>query len=217
MEHSERIRGGGKETPKGFLFELTGGNPALDLANTVDNRPTDRRRELLRTYEDLVAWGEQSGSLTSVDAARLRRQARTRPSDAERALIEARAIREAVFATFSKIAEGSRPPRDDLATLNAAIPQALAHLCLAPSETGYAWRWDAEESQLDRVVWPAIRSVGELLTSCELTRVRVCAAETCDWLFLDTSRNRSRRWCDMTVCGNRSKVRNFHTRQKRER
>jgi len=55
----------------------------------------------------------------------------------------------------------------------------------------------------------------DLLTSDRLSAVRECAADDCAWLFLDESRNRSRRWCDMKVCGNRQKARlHYHRSQK---
>ena len=63
-----------------------------------------------------------------------------------------------------------------------------------------------EENALDRMFRPGIRSAADLLTSDRLARIRVGSADTRDWLFLDHSKNRSRRWCDMAVCGNRSKV-----------
>jgi predicted RNA-binding Zn ribbon-like protein len=64
------------------------------------------------------------------------------------------------------------------------------------------------------MLWPVVRSAAELLTSDELGRVRECAADNCAWLFLDRSKNRSRRWCDMAVCGNRDKVRRFRQRSR---
>jgi predicted RNA-binding Zn ribbon-like protein len=53
------------------------------------------------------------------------------------------------------------------------------------------------------------RSAAELLQSEELGRVRRCDGEDCRWLFLDTSRSRNRRWCDMADCGNTAKVRRY--------
>ena len=90
---------------------------------------------------------------------------------------------------------------------------ASARLRLAQDGEEFRWDWDDEEA-LDRMLWPVARSAGELLTSDRLGQVRVCAADDCDWLFLDTSRNGSRRWCDMRVCGNRSKVRRYRAAQR---
>jgi predicted RNA-binding Zn ribbon-like protein len=67
---------------------------------------------------------------------------------------------------------------------------------------------------LDRMLWPLAHSAAELLASSERARVRLCEGEDCGWLFLDTSRNGARHWCDMKDCGNRAKVRRFRERQR---
>jgi predicted RNA-binding Zn ribbon-like protein len=197
----------------GFQFELTGGSPCLDLANTLEGRPQPRPRELIRAYADLLAWGEQAGLLTHAHARRLRGKARERPREAEAARKRALALREALFSIFSAVADGSGPPPRPLASLNLALPEAMSHLRLTPQGRTFAWGW-SKEADWDRPLWPVIRSAGELLTSDARERVRRCAAPDCDWLFLDASRNRSRRWCDMAVCGNRAKARQHYRRQR---
>ncbi len=127
-------------------------------------------------------------------------------------LRRARELREAIFRVFSAIARESSPPTEATRRLNEALPQALARLRLVEDEPGFRWDWE-EDDALDRVLWPVVRSAAELLTSDQLDRVRECAAEDCAWLFIDGSKNRSRRWCDMAVCGNRSKVRRFRERR----
>ncbi len=82
-----------------------------------------------------------------------------------------------------------------------------------PTSAGYAWTWADDPNALDRMLWPLVRSAAELLVTGDLSRVRVCGGERCGWLFVDTSKNRSRRWCDMQDCGNVAKVRRFRTRQ----
>lgn len=69
---------------------------------------------------------------------------------------------------------------------------------------------------LERILWPIAQSAAELLTSSELGTVRLCEAPDCAWLFLDQSCNRSRRWSDMKVCGNRQKARRHYQRTNRE-
>jgi len=64
-------------------------------------------------------------------------------------------------------------------------------------------------SVADPILTPVVRAAVELLTSADIARVRTCADGSCAWLFLDTTRSRTRRWCDMKSCGNRSKVRRF--------
>ncbi len=80
---------------------------------------------------------------------------------------------------------------------------------------GFIWDWqDDPEPALDRVLWPIIRSAAQLLIADELSRLKLCDADDCGWLFVDGSRNRSRRWCDMSDCGNRAKARRYRERQR---
>ena len=120
-------------------------------------------------------------------------------------------MREAIFEVFAARARGAPPPAGALRTLNKELPTALARLRLVAGGGGYRTEWEDKDA-LDRMLWPVVRSVAELLTSDDLDRVRECAADNCAWLFLDRSKNRSRRWCDMAVCGNRAKVRRFRER-----
>ena len=93
------------------------------------------------------------------------------------------------------------------------MTEAMGHLRVGWEEGLFRWSW-AEEEALDCMLWPVVRSAAELLNSDLLSRVRVCPADDCAWLFLDQSRNRSRRWCDMSTCGNRSKARRFREAQR---
>ncbi len=202
--------------PPAYRFELTGGALCLDFANTVDRRPGRAPEDHVQGWDDLVAWAEQSALLSKGEAVRLRGQDRPAPSEAARILEKARTLREALFGIFSAVAAGRAAPGDALAILNGALPEALARLSLAPSGRAFAWRWADKGPAAGRILTPVIDSAAELLTSPDLTRVRECQSDTCAWLFLDTSRNRTRRWCDMTVCGNRAKARRHYERARND-
>jgi predicted RNA-binding Zn ribbon-like protein len=209
------VQRGGRPGPDGYLFEITGGAPCLDLANTVDSRPTPKPRELLQTYEDLVDWGRQAGAIPEDAAPALLKAARHDPRAARSALRRARTIREAIFDLFAALAAGRAAPPPSLRVLNRALEETLRHLRLEPRGGELAWTWDTEGNALDRVLWPAVRSAAELASQDERRRVRECAAESCSWLFLDRSKNGSRRWCDMAVCGNRAKSRRHYAKTRR--
>lgn len=202
------IRGGGVATADGYLFELTGGELCLDFANTVDSRPTEKRRDLLPGYEDLIAWSMQAGILSESESDTLRSAARLNVEAAGATVEGARALREAVFDVFSAVANGTSPSPTALDMLNQFLSAAYERMRLLPDGSSFRLGLELDDT-LDRVLWPVVLSAVELLTSDRLGRVRECAAQECRWLFLDQSRNRSRRWCDMTVCGNRAKVRRF--------
>ena len=212
----EAVRFGGVWTPTGYVFELDGGALCLDLANTLDNRKAPTPRELLAGFKDLVAWGVQAGAVRDATARALLREARAHPRRAARALERARGVREALFAVFSAVAHGRVPPFAAIDRLNDVLPCAFGSRRLNRAAGSPAWAWvEHDPPDLDRVLWPAVVSAADLLTSTELDRVRECAGERCAWLFLDHSKNRSRRWCDMTVCGNRTKARLHYARVKR--
>lgn len=198
------------------MFDLSGGAPCLDFPNTLENRSGERERELLSGYPELVAWARQSGLIDEQDGAALLGEARRRPRLAARVQAKAIELREALFRLFSEVAAGRPPATEDLATLNRSLGRALAHLQVGPGREGMEWSWRMDPADLDRVLWPVARSAAEILTGRERGRVRECASESCRWLFLDRSRNRSRRWCDMQVCGNRQKARRHYARKKRD-
>ncbi len=208
------VKDDGIEIPRGSIFEISAGALCLDLANTVDKRLTAEPTERLGTYADLVSWAEQAGVLRRREARQLLQAAASRPRRARAALARAKSLREALFGIFSAAANGRPAPDQALAILNAALPDALAGLRVVPSRDGFEWFWSVAERGLDRILPPVLDSAAELLTSPDLARVRECGADTCAWLFLDKSRNRSRRWCDMTVCGNRAKARRHYQRRK---
>jgi predicted RNA-binding Zn ribbon-like protein len=211
-----RVRFGGECTPSGYLFELTGGHPCLDLANTRDRRRTATPQELLTSYDDLLAWGRQAGTVTAREVTVLAAHARAQGARATRILAHVRSLREAIFAIFSAVARKAVPPDRCVAALNQALAEVLPARHLRQGGLAWAWAWRAARPpDLGRVIWPALVSAAELLTSEDRLRVRECAGEGCAWLFLDRSRSQTRRWCDMTVCGNRSKVRRHRARRSR--
>ena len=198
-------------TAGGRLFDLTlTGQLSLDLVNTVDWRTSQSPRELLTSYDDLLRWGEHAGALDAREAARLAREAAGRRKEADRVLARAVALRERLFRIFAAAAAGVRADETDLDALNLETSDALSRVRIAAAGEGHAWEWSGEGDDLARVLWPAARAAGELLTSDDLSLLRQCPGEGCGWLFLDTSRNRSRRWCVMEVCGNRAKARRHY-------
>jgi predicted RNA-binding Zn ribbon-like protein len=199
-----RIRFGGKDTPEGFLFELTGGNLALDLANTLVSRRSNQPRELLLRYPDLVNWCCQVGLVDEAEASELLANAAHSPRPAARALRQAIVLRETVNLIFGL----DGPDESSLRKLQDYAEKLSSHRQLVRDGNAITWRW--KRQGLDWMLWPIVHAAAELLTSDARDQVRVCAADTCGWLFIDNSRRRNRRWCDMTVCGNRAKARRHH-------
>jgi predicted RNA-binding Zn ribbon-like protein len=192
------------------VFELTGGVLCLDFVNAVDHRHSLQRFvEHLKSYGGLLSFAAQSGILSKAERTQLEKTASRNLAAAHRTLQEAVKLREGIYRIFAALAAGGQPPADDLRLLNRHAQTALRHMRLQPANGGFGWGWE-QEPALDAPLWRIAKSAGDLLISGEVPAVRECAAETCGWLFLDRSRNRSRRWCDMKICGNRAKARRHY-------
>jgi predicted RNA-binding Zn ribbon-like protein len=126
----------------------------------------------------------------------------------------ARGLGEAVNTIFRARVRGRSIPTRALDVLNGELSLALREARLVVDGGRADWGWTEDAAALDRILWPVARSAADLLVSEDVDRVRACAQDTCDWLFLDLSRNARRRWCDMKTCGNRAKIRRFRERQR---
>lgn len=196
------------------VFALDSGRLCLDFANTVRARPLSDRVENIQKYDDLLEWSRQATILTPGEAAALVQEARRHPRQAAEALAAALALREAIYGLFSALAAGLPAPTQDLRTLNEAIGRAMSRAGVTPTGSRFEWSWPDVPLDLDRVAWWVARSAAELLTSRDLTFVRECAGYDCGRLFMDATKNRSRRWCDMSSCGNRAKGRRHYERKR---
>jgi len=199
-------------------FGLRGGVVCLDFVNTVGWRLADYPSEYLRSYEDLLEWARQAGLLAPEETEGLFRQATLDPEGTRETLPRALVLREAIHRMISRAIAGESQDESDLSALNRELSIALSHLRVMPAGGACGWGWDWSEddgrARLDISLWPVAQSAAELLTSEKLGRVKLCAGEGCGWVFLDESRNGSRRWCDSRDCGNRERVRRHLARKR---
>ncbi|UCH09144.1 MAG: ABATE domain-containing protein [Fidelibacterota bacterium] len=183
----------------------------LDFANTVSNYEADDIGDKLESYADLVSWAQEEKILSAEDGRRLLERAAGKPTEAEAVLADAKRLRKTIYGIFSDIAHDRSPSEKDMATLNAKLNKVLPHQQLVERGGEFVWDWRDRAADLDRPLWPVIRCASNLLTSEELGRVSECNGN-CTWLFIDRSKNASRRWCDMGTCGNRAKSRRHYAR-----
>ncbi len=195
-------------------FKFLAGWLCLDFVNTRNWDSRDPSYERFKAYSDFVWWNHQAGILTDSETQSLVLAGQNRLTEAAAVFERSMILREAVYQIFSAIVSGLTPDKTNLSTLNAALSESLAHLRLVPAGEGFAWAWSGEENKLERVFWPVVRSAAELLTSNKLDILGKCAGDSCGWLFLDLSRNHSRRWCDMKHCGNQAKARRHYRRRR---
>jgi predicted RNA-binding Zn ribbon-like protein len=194
----------------GHAFHLSGGRLALDFANTRSRMSGEH----LPSYRALVAFAVQTGQVDEAVAGQLVGASEAEAAAGAAVLARAHALRAAIFNLAAAAVRSEAGTPSALAAMNAELARSLAHARVRPLADGYAWGWD-EAVALDRPLWAIARDAADLLADRgRLARVRVCAADDCDWLFVDDSTNHSRRWCDMRVCGNRAKARRFHQRRR---
>ncbi|XVV13281.1 CGNR zinc finger domain-containing protein [Actinoplanes sp. CA-131856] len=187
------------------FLEPFGGAVCLDFANTLDGRATAQPREYVGTYAELAGWSEFAGLIDEATGTRLRRH------DAAASLRTALSLREAIFEVFAAIGRGQAPPDGPLDEVRQRYAEAVAAARLTPARLTPApegsFTWDFTGDDPDRAWRPIGVDAVRLLTEGPLDRVKVCGAEAgCIGLFLDTSKNRSRRWCTMDGCGVEAKV-----------
>jgi predicted RNA-binding Zn ribbon-like protein len=194
------------------IFEFVGNWLCLDFTNAMKDATSSHG--LPSDYEELVAWSQQAGILTNEETRRLLDKAAQHPAEASAVFQRAVLLRETLFRIFSTLAKDQPIEEVDLSTLNGMLAETMLHARLVPKGKRCEWNWMTNDDVLDRLLWPVIRSAADLLTSEELGMVKICASESCNWLFLDTSKNQSRRWCDMKSCGNRAKVHRHYERKK---
>jgi predicted RNA-binding Zn ribbon-like protein len=227
MYDSSRDRGSGRPS----LVIVVASDVSLEFANTAEWHAGSDPKERLTSYGKAVEWGRRVGVLSDSQAQSLLARADADPRGQQEALRRIIALREAVYHIFSAVAHRRPPDPADLELLNAEFTTALAHLRLVtvpglepgeesqPEQEGsrqFAWIWTGIEDDLTSLLWPVARAASSLLTSEQSNKVRECAGDPCGWVFLDLSRNASRRWCDMADCGNRAKARRYRERRKEE-
>ncbi len=191
-------------------FQFIGGNLALDFCNTVGGKRGIATREYLAAYFDFAAWCCQAGLINRAQAEACLVNAQRDPRTAQATLARAVELRESMFRIFAAIAIVQPPPAADLTVLNSQLAHSLGRLQLSLPKDGAAlgWQWGGDAGALDYGLGPIAHAAANLLTDPQLVdRLHVCEGDTCGWVFVDSSKNHSRRWCDMRDCGNRAKIR----------
>jgi predicted RNA-binding Zn ribbon-like protein len=201
---------------------MVGGVLCLDFANTTyawrgpaakgGYEPIDDR---LVTYADLLAWSVRVGVLDRATAAALLRSSERQPDRAAAALTRARRLRAATYGIGRSLARSRAPSPTDLEALEREVRRLRRRERLSAGPGGLRWTAATDTSALDSPLDAVIRSADQYFTRGDVSRLRVCPGDPCGWLFADTSRNGSRQWCDMRVCGNLAKVRRFRARRGR--
>jgi predicted RNA-binding Zn ribbon-like protein len=193
---------------------LVGGEICLDFCNTTSGRLSPEPVEHLEAYADVLRWAAHAGVLSRNTADRIARAAGE--AEAARLLRRALGVRETIHGVLAPIATGTRPDPARLRAFNALVARAHAGAELAEGADGrLVWRYPAAESRPDGLLAPLVRSAAVVATERDPARLKMCPGRGCGWLFYDATKNASRVWCEMQVCGNRAKARARYQRLRR--
>ena len=195
-------------------FQFIAGALCLDFANTIHNFRAADKEEDLRAISDLLQWAKEAGLLSSASYERLTARYNHNPREAATALAEGTRIRDLLLSIFAGIANGRSISSLRRSELNSSLARAPGLLRVIKTSDRIEAEWSSAGEGLPQVFFAVLTSAAQLLASDRLGRIRECSAADCTWLFVDESRNRSRRWCDMTSCGNRMKARRHYQRSK---
>jgi predicted RNA-binding Zn ribbon-like protein len=197
------------ESLKG-AYEIESGVACLDFANTLSWRLCEKSHEWLKNYENLLEWAILAGIIKEEETQDEEFQIRGSAGEIKQQLARAIRLREAIYRIFSAISGGRQTKEADLQIINQEVLQACKQLFIAQSGNRYAWQWVNGTALHDRILGTVARSAVDLLTSNDLERVGECQGDGCGWLFIDNSKNHTRRWCSMNDCGNRAKARKHY-------
>ena len=205
-------------------FEFLGEALCLDFLNTLHDAEAEDPEEELSSDADLAAWVTQAGILSvsegdRLQAGALRNYVHLKLLGKKRSslLEDARALREALRQMFRRAARAGKVAPRDVETLNLLLKRFPAAGQIEKSNGDWTMNWESQAGGSEKIFYAIVKSAAELVATGRWRAVRECASDTCSWMFLDTSKNHSRRWCEMARCGNRDKVQRFRARSRRAR
>ncbi len=202
----------------GLNLDLKSGHPALEFTNTVNNHASAYPGETLFEYEHLLSWAKRVGLLHGGQVQMLKQKATNQPNEATAVFTKSLELREVIYRIFVAQTKGKTPADADLALLNSILARLTSGAQVVHRFGEFEWQWNFDENALEALLLMIALSAVDLMTSENYKRVGQCADEQgCGWLFVDTSKNHSRRWCDINDCGNRAKQRRYQQRTRKQK
>jgi len=196
-------------------LQMDGGCLVFNFVNTVNTRKPAPEFDYLDTFEDLLAWSAKAESLGGAKLQALREYAAQKPEAASEELHDMIEAREMLYELFSAIAKGTQPGAAVIDAFNHRLSMAFQKIHVKFGSAGAEIHLGGEGISLDEPLLPVLKSAFDILTRKDLGRIKECPR--CGWLFLDTSKNGKRKWCDMNVCGSREKSLEYYYRKTKAR
>ncbi len=187
---------------------------AIDFANTLSWRGRPKPDEFLPDCGSWIEWSREHGLLTPDQAMRLRSLAAEQPDEATAAFHRAIEFREALYNLLSANCHGNQPPAKDRMLVQDVLNEAMGQLRLAGPHDGWRFELAVGACEWDSPLFGPALSAAQLLTGEYAGKLRSCERDECRWLFLDHTKNHSRKWCDMKTCGNVVKARASYDQKK---
>ncbi len=205
--HSERRPGS---------LSLVAGKLALDFTNTESGRGGVKHLDHLQTAADLIKWASHAKIISARDAVLLQRAVKGQSKLSRHLITRGRSLREIIYRVNSCVIAGRQPADKLLRSLTATHAEMLAVATLTLHADNYMWTWDPKSELTAAILGPITVSALTLLIQSDLSRIKQCSGNHCGWLFFDGTKNKSRQWCDMSVCGNRAKASALRARARHE-
>ncbi len=194
------------------IISLEGNHLALDFINTVDNRGSPKEYDWLTTYGDAIVWAEQLKIIQPKATKKLFEDTHHHKTVIyHHQIIE---TRENLRQIFEAVINDTIPHNQTWKHFNEMLQWSMRNSAVKPNNEGYTWYFPHIEDDPIGFLQPILKDAADLLITGDLSRVKRCADEICGWFFLDLSKNKSRRWCSMKDCGNRTKVKRHYERKK---
>jgi predicted RNA-binding Zn ribbon-like protein len=195
-------------------LNLIADNVCVDFVNTVERGVRYQHQDWLGSYKGFLLWSRKAGVIDSDEFTRLETQSSTNRSKVSRVFEKILRLRALLRGIFAAISSGSEISTTAIKELNEFLTEAHLAQKLEWIDQRAIWRWRSNSVAMERPLWTLVIAAADLLTSENLQRVRRCANPQCSWMFVDTSKNKKRRWCEMDVCGNQAKARGHYARHR---
>ncbi|MBY0613062.1 MAG: CGNR zinc finger domain-containing protein [Beijerinckiaceae bacterium] len=205
-----------KTASRAGSLPLVGSEVAFDFTNTASGRGHTSHQDHLQSAETVIAWAVHAKVIGAVDAEVLRAAVSSDERLAARMLNEALELRDIIHDIGMEFSSGRRARDQQVDALAKVHADCIARARLTNHGGGFIWTWDARSAPVEVILGPITLSALTLLTRSDLSRIKMCQGEHCGWLFFDVTKNKSRRWCEMEVCGNRAKQKRHQSRQRQD-
>ena len=197
-------------------LSLVAGKLALDFTNTESGRGGAEHLDHLQAAGDLVAWAAHAKIIGEKDTSLARRIIKDQNKLAHQLVTRGRFLREIIYQVNSRVVAGQQPADRLLRSLSTTHAEFLSFATLSPLAENYTWNWNLKNGLAAAILGPITLSALNLLVEADFSRIKQCHGNHCGWLFFDSTKNKSRQWCDMSVCGNRAKASALRARIRHE-